>query len=189
MLMRIFASISTYFFVNLYIITIWTEKLAKDYSQLSNVFLYDLIHLMVLKWCLPLNCVTVVKAANSDKQLNKKIANKVQTGFYATTTCLLFILEPVPNIQVWSDVNSVPSRLRNGFMYLYIYTIYTHMCKTNVKSIKVKKFCNHQQSIYLKWGLLHYELNHTGNSARKISTFLMIQHQKERKCTTFCIYS
>ena len=116
------------FFVNLYTTRTWTVKIFKDYSQLSNVFLYDLIPLMVIKWCLPLNCVTVVKAANSDKQLNKKIANEVQTGFYATTTCLLFILEPVPNIQVWSDVNSVPSRLRNGFMYLYIYTIYTHMC-------------------------------------------------------------
>ena len=96
------------FFVNLYTIRTWTVKIVKDYSHLSNVFLYDLIPLMVLKWCLPLNCVTVVKAANSDKQLNKKIANEVQTGFYATTTCLLFILEPVPNIQVWSDVNSVP---------------------------------------------------------------------------------
>ena len=91
-----------------YTITIWTVEIAKDYRQLSNVFLYDWIPLMVIKWCLPLNCVTVVKAANSDKQLNKKIANEVQTGFYATTTCLLFILEPVPNIQVWSDVNSVP---------------------------------------------------------------------------------
>ena len=77
MLMRIFASISTYFFVNLYTITIWTVEIAKDYSQLSNVFLYDWIPLMVIKWCLPLNCVTVVKAANSDKQLNKKIANEV----------------------------------------------------------------------------------------------------------------
>ena len=127
MLMKIFASISTYFFVNLYTIRIWTVKIVKDFSQLSNVFSYDLIHLMVLKWCLPLNCVTVVKAANSDKQLNKKIANEVQTGFYATTTCLLFILEPVPNIQVWSDVNSVPSRLRNGFRYVYIYYIYTYV--------------------------------------------------------------
>ena len=123
--MKILASISTYFFCNT--IRTWTVKIVKDYSHLSNVFLYDLIPLMVLKWCLPLNCVTVVKAANSDKQLNKKIANEVQTGFYATTTCLLFILEPVPNIQVWSDVNSVPLRLRNAFIYLYIYTICTYM--------------------------------------------------------------
>ena len=128
MSLKIFASISNYFFVNLYTITIWTVKIAKDYNQLPNVFLYDLIPLIASKWCLPLNCVTVVKAANSDKQLNKKIANEVQTGFYATTTCLLFILEPVPNIQVWSDVNSVPLRLRNALMYLCIYTIYTYQC-------------------------------------------------------------
>ena len=147
---------------------------------------------MVLKWCLPLNCVTVVKAANSDKQLNKKIANEVQTGFYATTTCLLFILEPVPNIQVWSDVNSVPLRLRNAFIYLYIYTICTYMditvsvwFKTNVKSIKVKKFCNHQQSLYLKRCSLHYELKHTWNSARTLLHFWWYSIKKRENAHRF----